>query len=100
MLMYISISLSIIYIYSVKELDARLLRRVSQWLRRLGQVERQAAAAARAKQSRQEAAAKRARSQEEALERAAQRARREERWRWMNRRDITVGEILRESAQP
>ena len=84
-----------------EELDSRLLRRVLQWLRRLGQVERQLerqAAAARAKESRQEAealaAAKRARCQEEASERAAQRARREERWRWMNRRDITVGEML------
>ena len=89
-----------------EELDSRLLRRVSQWLRRLGQVEQQLerqAAAARAKESRREAqalaAAKRGRCQEEALERAAQRARREERWRWMNRRDITIGEILRESAQ-
>ena len=80
------------------ELDSRLQRRVSQLLRRLGQVERQEAAA-RAKESRQEAAAKRGRCREEALERAAQRARREERWRWMNRRDITIGEMLREPAQ-
>ena len=89
-----------------EELDSRLLRRVSQWLRRLGQVEQaerqleRKAAAARAKESRQAlATAKRGRCQEEAVERAAQRARREERWRWMNRRDITIGEMLRESAQ-
>ena len=85
-----------------EELDSRLLRRVSQWLRRLGQVEGQLerqAAAARAKEAQALAAAKRVRCQEDALERAAQRARREERWRWMNRRDITIGEILRESAQ-
>ena len=89
-----------------EEQDSRMLRRVSQWLRRLGQVlekvERQAAAA-RAKESRREAqalaAAKRGRCQEEALERAAQRARREERWRWMNRRDITVGEMLQENSK-
>ena len=85
-----------------EELDSRLLRRVSQWLRRLGQVEgklERQAAAARAKEAQALAAAKRVRCQEDALERAAQRARREERWRWMNRRDITIGEILQESAQ-
>eukprot|EP00927_Polykrikos_kofoidii_P063505 TRINITY_DN5833_c0_g1_i2.p1 TRINITY_DN5833_c0_g1~~TRINITY_DN5833_c0_g1_i2.p1 ORF type:complete len:605 (-),score=76.93 TRINITY_DN5833_c0_g1_i2:242-2056(-) len=44
-------------------------------------------------------AAARRRRRDELLERSAQRARRESRWRWMNRPDITVEEMMRGPPQ-